>query len=328
MDILKRLLPFAFRQKVKGWFYHLKFRQRDNYRRQLALEFCNTFNNDREASLTSLLIKSHVLEKGITMPERRLGFGYDRIRELICNCETAIQRFGTDSMELQSSLVDLKQYRDIHVEKGFQLPDDIETGINKLVTYLKIADENCYRIKKTDFFKETSDYKQFAESRHSVRWFSDKPVDKELLLKAIELAQTAPSACNRQSVRVKIIESPKKKKVCESLQNGNRGFGQYADKWLLITAELGAWAYRDVNSAYIDAGIYVMSLLNALHYYGIVACPLNAHLEIDQLKELQKEIGYPESEIPMLFIVVGNAPEDFMVAKSRRKDVKEIISFV
>ena len=326
--IIKKIIPFAVRQRAKGWFYTLKFRKRDNYRTRLALEYSNTFNNDREACLAGLLVKSHVLEKGITMPQRRLGFGYDRVRDLISNCNVAIKRYGSDSFELQTALVDLKQYLDIHVEDGYQLPNDIEDGITKLLPSLRIADENCYSITKEVFFKEKSDYKQFAESRHSVRWFSSEPVDKELLLRAIELAQAAPSACNRQSVRVKIIDSPDKKKVCESLQNGNRGFGQYADKWILITAELGAWSYRDVNSAYIDAGIYAMSLLNALHYYGIIACPLNAHLDAEQLNELQKEIGYPESEIPMLFVVIGNPPDEFMVAKSRRKDVKDLISFV
>ena len=326
--LIKLLVPFSFRQTIKGWGFRLIFLKRDIFLMKKALHYCNTFNNDRNAVLAGLLVKSHVLEKGITMPNRRLGFGLDRVRELLADCNTVISRFGCDSMELQSSLADLKQYYDIHKEGNSDLPSDIEHGIKELLPYLKLNDDNCYEIARSEYFQKSNDYREFALSRHSVRWFSEEPIDKESLLKAIELAQTAPSACNRQSTRVRIIESPDKKKVCEKLQNGNRGFGHSADKWLLITTDLSAWAYRDVNSAYIDGGIFTMSLLNALHYYGIVACTLNAHLNVDELKQLQKEICFSDSEIPICFIVIGNAPEDFMVAKSRRKDIKEIISFV
>ena len=326
--IIRKIIPFGLRQKLKYWSSKHQLRKKDKYREGLAFRYSNSFNNDRSAILSSLLVKAHVLEKGITMPERRLGFGYDRVVSLISDCELVIKRYGTEIIELQAALADLKQYLDIHKKAEFQLPSHIEKGIENLLTKLTINDDNCFYNTREEYFRKCENYAEFAQSRHTVRWFSKEPVQRERLLKAIALAQTAPSACNRQSTRLYVIEDEDKKKICQSIQNGNRGFGDKADKWILITAELGAWAYRDINSAYIDTGIFAMSLLNALHYYGIGACTLNAHLDAEQMQCLQKEIGYPESELPILFVIIGNLPNEFWIAKSRRKEINEIVNFV
>ena len=159
---------------------------------------------------------------------------------------------------------------------------------------------------KKDFFASTNDFASFAESRHSIRWFSDELVNNDKLVAAIKLAQTAPSACNRQATKVKIITSEEGKRLCCSLQNGTRGFGEHADKWLLITTEVGAWSHMHHTSGILDGGIFIMNLLYALHYYGIVACPLNAHLNIKDRKNTAKKLGYSESETPIAFIVIGN----------------------
>lgn len=37
----------------------------------------------KESELAVLLVDSHVLEKGLTMPNRRLGFGQQRVRNLV-----------------------------------------------------------------------------------------------------------------------------------------------------------------------------------------------------------------------------------------------------
>lgn len=125
------------------------------------------------------------------------------------------------------------------------LPNDISEGINNLLQFLIIEDDgNCYITSKNDFFRKTNDFAEFATSRHSIRWYDNTPIEEDKLIAAIKLAQTAPSACNRQATRVIIVSSPELKKLCCSIQNGNRGFGEKADKWLLITSELGDWSHN------------------------------------------------------------------------------------
>ena len=299
-----------------------------NYIINRQMKFSSTFNKEKDARLSALLVMSHVLEKGITMPNRRLGFGQDRVRDLLRLLSEIIKMWGTDTMEVQSTIADLKQYLELHKEANFKLPEDIENGITELLPSLTIHDGNCFIKTKDDYFASTNNFAKFAESRHSIRWYNDEPVEKEKLMAAIKLAQTAPSACNRQATRVKIIASEEGKKLCCSIQNGTRGFGEKADKWLLLTTEVGAWSHMHHTSGILDGGIFLMNLLYALHYYGIVACPLNAHLSIKDKIRLQKTLGYPESETPIAFVVIGYAPEKFMVPKSRRLPTDEITQWV
>ncbi len=50
------------------------------------------------------------------------------------------------------------------------------------------------------------DFLEVIEKRHSVRKYSDKPVEKELLDAIVKLAQTAPSSRNSKSSAFMIIE--------------------------------------------------------------------------------------------------------------------------
>ena len=318
-------VPHCIYQWLKRKKYEKDINLEDNNKKRLLLHYTSNFREDKESELATLTIVSHVLEKGITMPSRRMGFGYERVRDIITRCKDIITKYGYENIELQSALADLKQYYDVHKEANFELPVDIREKIEELLQYMRLTGDNCWNTTKEEYFKITTNFAEFAESRHSVRWFSDEPVDDARLMAAITLAQTAPSACNRQATRLKIISSPEGKKLCCELQNGNRGFGDKADKWLLITSELGAWSHKYQYAPYVDAGIYTMNLLYALHYYGIVACTLNAHLTIEQRKKLQDFVGYSRSEVPVVFIVIGNPADKFMVPKSRRLKIDEII---
>lgn len=313
---------------MKRMKYKKELVNEDRYQNGKLLRFSSTFSRDKNSMLATLTIVSHVLEKGITMPNRRYGFGYERVRDIIERCDIVIKQYGNRDVELQAALADLNQYLQIHKEAGFSLPEDISEGIIKLLPSLKVNDENCYMTTKEDYFKQTNNFAEFAHSRHSVRWYANTPVDDEKLMAAISLAQTAPSACNRQATRVKIISNPEMKKLCCNLQNGNRGFGDKADKWLLITSELGDWSHNYRFDPYLDAGIFTMNLLYALHYYGMVACTLNAHLSIEQRDEMQQKLGYSESEVPVVFIAIGNPEKEFMVPKSRHLDTNNIVQLV
>ena len=325
---LRKILP----PSVIQWLIRLRFlpeiHREIKYLKRKVLRFSMTFDHKRGSLLSDIMIRSHVLEKGITMPERRLGFGYDRVRALISKVKKYLDQYGAEEVFLQAAIADLKQYRDIHVEAGFQLPEDIDKGISSFLPFLVVDDANCFVTTREEYFKPCDNFADFAESRHSVRWFADSPVDEDKLMAAIHLAQTAPSACNRQSTRVKIVSSDAGKLLCQSLQHGNRGFGDKADKWLLITTDLGDWPHNNVEMAYIDAGIFTMNLLYALHHYGFVACTLNAHMDIPKREELYKGLGVPESELLAAFIIVGNPAESFMIPKSRRLDVKDIVQVI
>ena len=202
---LNKIMPkwlHKWLRKVRAYFFLVKEEQYNNHR---LLLFSSTFSNKKNTHLADLMVMTHVLEKGITMPERRLGFGQPRVRDILKYCDAIIKQWGSNSIEVQTTLADLKQYLEIHKNEGYLLPNDIITHIEKLLPLLTIHDGNCFQVTKQEYFQPTQDFKSFAKSRHSIRWFSEVPVENDILIAAIKLAQTAPSACNRQATRVKII---------------------------------------------------------------------------------------------------------------------------
>lgn len=283
----------------------------------------------KEAKLAALLVVSHVLEKGLTMPKRRLGFGQSRVRMLIEMLNDYIQHFNAKPIQVQSSLNDLAEYLFIHEESSFPIPDDIKNGIVKLLKYrASTKDMTNLRCTKDAYFVTDVNFEKLAYSRRSLRYYDDSDVEMERLIDALRIAQTAPSACNRQSTRVKIIDSQKAKDYILKIHNGTRGFGHLANKILLITSDMTNWAPEDRNMAFLDAGIYTMNLLYALHHKSICACPLNAGLDSKQSSELRKTLSIPESEIPICFITIGNPPDDFLIAKSERLNVSDIYTII
>lgn len=298
-----------------------------SYQKSMIKKHSHSFVSNKETELATLLITSHVIEKGITMPDRHMGFGYATVRDVIERCNRIISAWGAKHTELQAALADLRQYLEIHKEAGFSLPKDISEGIRLLLKHQETTGANCYNELSSDYFNSDINFPAFAKSRHSIRSFSGIAVDDKDLEAAIELAMTAPSACNRQATRVRIIRTDEKKRFLSSLQRGNRGFGDKADKWLLITSELGCWPHLNTSDPYLDAGIFTMNLLYALHYHKIAACTLNANLSPKEKARLQKVIGYPTSEIPIVFIAVGKPKEEFMIARSCRHKPYEIIHY-
>lgn len=276
-----------------------------------------------------LLVGGHIIEKGITMPNRRYGFGLGVVRMMLSLCNKYIDRYGTDSEQLLYAVDDLREYLDIHQTAKYELPADI---VKNIVEIQKLGGQdfkpvNCLDVKKSDFFKETSDFKDFAYSRHTSRWFNGEPVENDLITKAIDLARTAPSACNRQSIKVYVVAGEKKEQVI-GLQNGNRGFGDNIGQMLIITSNQIDWDEEFRTSAYLDGGIFTMNLLYALHYFKICACTLNAHLNIRKQAKLRKIVGMDKAEIPVCFIAIGKPKERMRIAKSRRLSLSNILKFV
>lgn len=285
----------------------------------------NSMSKTKEAFLHDLMVSSHVLEKGITMPKRRLGFGFARIREILKKCDFAIMNFGADSIEIQSTLNDIEEYDRIHKQYKFQLPNDIQKSIDKLLEY-RLSKKNIFSLQFTpeQFFHNCESFSEFAQSRHTCRHYSNKNIEIERIRKCIRIAQTAPSACNRQSTFVYIIASEEGKSIVRKYQNGSRGFGEFADKFLLITTEQYAWDIRQEKSGFIDAGIFTMNLLYALHEEHICACTLNAHLYRKDMKKFHKELKINESHYPVLFIALGEPTEQFLIARSERLNLNDI----
>lgn len=278
--------------------------------------------NDPVQFEASIIRLYHTIEKGLSYENYRAGFGRDNIDNLVLSLEQYSSRgFDTSAFFYETALSCLEAYitkNKAHGYKDIELESRVEKlpgNANKFGGTITVSAPD---------HPEMMTYMELVTSRHSIRHFSDKPVEIELLKKAIQLAQYTPSACNRQGWKTRIISDKNKINTILNNQNGNRGFGQEFDKLLVITADLRAQQRnREVFQAFIDGGMYAESVLNSLYYYGIGAVPLSASLTSDQEKNVKPIIGATDAEVLILIVGVGNYPEgEFLTTRSERKPIE------
>jgi nitroreductase len=222
------------------------------------------------------------------------------------------------------------EYKYFHQKAVFELDYDLLNKINEFeIRYKDVIPSQQKIISKECYFNEVDkDFESFSNSRRSMRNYSGTDVDAELIKQAITLARNAPSVCNRQSVRVHVYSNKETVQNLLRVQAGNRGFGHLANKVIVVTAELGAMhGLYERNQAFVDGGMWAMNLLYALHYYKIVACPLNCSNSLEKDKLLRKYGKIAKSETFIMLISIGYAADTFKIASSPRKSVDEIATF-
>jgi len=280
--------------------------------------------------LGQIIAEYHVIEKGLTMPDMRYGFGKQTLVDLIYHCELYSSKYETKNEQFLYALSVIGEYEYVHKKNNYNLEKGIVSKINKILCqYDRYTKSSQKRQSKDDYFKHSeSSFYDFSNSRHSVRNYSGV-VDIERVKLAVKLAQNSPSACNRQPIRVYVLENKLILNLVLDIQNGNRGFGHLADKLIILTAELGVFlSLSERNDAYVNGGIYAMNLLYALHFYKIGACTLNWCSMPEQDKKLRKIIQIPDSEIVILLIACGEVPDEFKVASSHRNDYSKILKVI
>ncbi len=323
---LKKILPhhiFEFlRIEKKKIVQRKQLKKAYLYDMERYIKYSDTLGSDTDQKLIGRIIREyHVVEKGLTMPETRLGFGKDLIFSLIQNCIDYIQQYGETDEQLKHAIRVVLEYERFHQEQGFALDSVVQTAINNLK---QKADEARYCQQKEmnidSYFQHiNASFPLFAASRSSVRNYSDKDIPTTTIIQALELARTTPSACNRQCWRTYIIENKEQINLILAVQGGNRGFGHLTNKLIVLTAELGVFTSTgERNEAFIDGGMYAMNLLYGLHYNAIAACILNCSNTIEKDLKLRELCRIKDSEVFIAMISCGIPPENFKVAASLR----------
>lgn len=120
-----------------------------------------------------------------------------------------------------------------------------------------------------------------------------------------------------------------KEKISEilTLQGGNRGFGHLADKLIVLTQEQGiSHGVYERHQIYVDGGMFAMNLLYALHYKKIVACSLNCNFSMMKERKMRKICNVDSSEMFVMMISCGIAPDNFKIASSKRIPLSNLLT--
>lgn len=289
--------------------------------------YSGAFNDTKRKNDAYITWLYHVIEKGLSMPNMKLGFGIDKIEEL---CKIVKKYKIEDEIgkkTIESAVAVLLEYQRVHEKLQYKLPIDLEEEIQEIKKkYFNVKPINQHELTKEEFFQwSNAEFSIFSKSRHTVRNYTKEEIKLEDMIEAIDLARYAPSACNRQHTRVHIVSNKELISKCLKLQSGNRGFGHLGDKLLVVTGDLsvvlGALEFFDLNT---NVGIFIMNLCYSLHLKKIGCCVLNWYALPKQDKKLRKILNIPDEENVVAFIICGKVPDKFKIAESPKIDAKEI----
>ena len=156
------------------------------------------------------------------------------------------------------------------------------------------------------------DFSTLALTRESCRNFCDKAVSHEDIVKIIETALLAPSACNEQPWKLHAVETDENKAVAAKAVQ-NRGFNKFAEKaaaFIIIEEDLSVKGasiqmLSKNDFASMDIGELTAYITLAAQDMGIFTCILGSYsrkplCEITGIKDGAKiriiiALGYTEA---------------------------------
>ena len=201
----------------------------------------------------------------------------------------------------------------------------------------------------TERLARAGSFRAQMEGRRTVRDYSPRAVDTEVLLECIRAAGTAPSGAHRAPWHFVVVTDPAmKKQIREAAEEEERSFygGRAPDEWLEALAPLGTDADKPfletapalivifaerfgedseggrIKNYYVQesVGIATGILISALHMSGLSTLT-HTPSPMNFLRDL---LGRPKREQAFLILVTGHAAAGTKVPQLVRKPGEEI----
>lgn len=208
-----------------------------------------------------------------------------------------------------------------------------------------------------DVIEAAAAFRAGMARRRTVRDYSPDPVPREVIAQAILTAGGAPSGANQQPWHFAAISSPEiKKRIRVAAEEEEKAFyaGRAGEEWLEALAHLGTdwekpfleeapWLIaifaqrfgemtdadgkrRRIKHYYVpeSVGIATGFLIAALHTAGLATL---THTP-SPMGFLNEVCGRPDSEKPVILLVVGYPKDACEVPRITKKKLDEIASFL
>ena len=273
---------------------------------------------------------THRLEKGLLMRPRRDVFATDYIGETVYAFErAALKRCGA-VIEPGS---ELNWARDVLVE--FFAVAGTHPAIDAARERFRqtAAGENGCAARLIPYQRDLEqsppvgidDLYLLAVRRRSVRWFLDKPVARELIDRAMEVAAQSPSACNRQPFVFRVLDDPQLVHAAAVIPMGTAGYAHNIPVFLVIVGQQrNYFDERDRHLIYIDSALAAMGFLYALEAQGLSSCCINWPDVEEREQRMSALLNLDADERPVMCIAVGYPDPDALVARSQKKTVPQV----
>ncbi len=196
---------------------------------------------------------------------------------------------------------------------------------------------------------------EFMKTRHSIRNFSDRQVDRSIIEDCIRTAGSAPSGANHQPWHFVAISNPEiKTQIRQAAEAEEEKFyaGGGGEEWLKALAPLGTDASKPhleiapwlivifaqrfgtfedgetFKNYYVNesVGIATGFLIAALHHAGLATLTHTPN----PMKFLNKLLERPQSEKPVMILATGHAASDATVpaVAKIKKSLDEILTVI
>jgi len=278
-------------------------------------------NANQAQLLATMIFHTHSLEKGLSNNNFEIGHGFGKAKTLVVLLTIYNNRkYDTKDIGYVNTLSALKALYNRHKDTKFagqlkEILGDMFTEVKNCSLQIGGADEISAQSKQNNNQKN---FEELAKERFAVRAYSDKPVRKKDIEDAIEIATKTPSVCNRQPSRVHMIY---KKDIINGVLKVQDGMSYYETPPALLLVTVDDSSYigtNERNQGFIDGGLFLMSLLYALEYKKLAACPLHAMFDEITEKTVRGMLGLTDNEKLIAFVSVGHFNETSNVCKSFR----------
>jgi nitroreductase len=275
-----------------------------------------------------LFMLCHAVEKGLSLPEPRPGFGNDLVRTLLMETSAYLTLHGGDSTTRMVLNV-LAEYFEFNKTNGNDLPD-LRCRLDDLAGRHGSAclhgDGGSIKVTRQAISEGAAlDFAAFLNSRHSIRRFASTRVSLDIVASAVRMAQRTPSVCNRQSGCVFLLDDPEKMQRLLALQKGSRGFAHQIDRLLIVTSRMDTFlSAEERHQQWIDGGMFAMTLVYSLHSLGIGSCCLNWEVGPSPDRTTKRALRIPAEHAIVMLIAIGTLPDDILVTQSPRRALETV----
>lgn len=287
----------------------------------------NYYRNKHRDRVTHVELRRniHRLEKGLIMRPRRNVFARDYITETIEFYEEAARQClsAPDTMDP----AEMEWAHDVLTEffRVADGPDDTIRAARERFTVAAHDGEDTGKIPHPKQQLSDVSYdslEQLVTQRRSVRWFEQRPVERELIDKALLLARQAPTACNREPYEFRIFDDPKLAKDVASIPFGTAGYSENVPAIAVVVGKLESYfSPRDRHAIYVDSSLASMQFMLALETLGLSSTVINWP-DFEPLEaKMQRRLGLATSDRVVMLIAFGYADPEGQVPYSAKKEL-------
>ena len=273
----------------------------------------------------------HMLEKGLTMQPRRSEFALDYILETVLAYAALLEddvRHWSDTAESHWCASVLADYFSVtsSVDSDYvrarSVYDDLwgrRTVMNGYGPAVHIKEPPAVG------YDELAD---LATRRRSVRWYDGMAVPREMVDRAIVVAQESPTACNRQPYRFLVADQTETLSALVDIPMGTKGYGHQIPGLIVVIGDLSAFFDpRDRHLIYVDSCLASMGLILALESQGISSCVINWPDMPERERAIRRVIPLADHERVIMMISYGYAANDGMAPASAKAELDRVRAF-